>query len=110
MTNLSYIRHSESETGAFFDILINGKEVGYAEITPANYVADITIYEEHRGQGIGTAALQRLSKDLGTLYLAPDNEGAERLYARIGSVVADNSHIYNLWGWGVDQGYGLYEI
>lgn len=79
------------------------------------YLSRIDVEEGFRGQGIGTEALKAIRKDFWKLYYAPDNEDAERLYARLGTKVigdevdeylpSDLECLYYL-----DQGFGIYEL
>lgn len=77
------------------------------------YIERIDVDEGFRGQGIGTEAIREIAGDFDSLFAAPDNEGAARLYARIGEQVvgedidaaAPLECLYYL-----DQGFGVYEI
>lgn len=69
------------------------QEVGYAELfvsydedgdEKSAYINSIEIYEQYRNHGFGTAALKEIAAEHGGIYICPDNEDAERLYARIG--------------------------
>lgn len=68
-------------------------KVGYAELLvsydedgdeKSAYINSIEIYEQYRNNGLGTAALKEVAAEHNGIYICPDNEGAERLYARIG--------------------------
>lgn len=89
-------------------ILQNGVEVGAAEISYGTdelpYVERIDIYPEYRNQGIGTKALKLIADKYGDYLIAPDNQDAARLYARLGELVETDITSY------IDQGYGVYEI
>jgi ribosomal protein S18 acetylase RimI-like enzyme len=56
-------------------------------------VYDVDVLDSHRRRGIGTAMFQRLAAlarehgiDEGFVLTEPDNEGANRLYAKAGGV------------------------
>lgn len=68
------------------------------------YLERIEIREEHQGQGHGTEAIQQLARMYRSIYFAPDNEGAQRLYERIAAEATDDFMRMS------DQGYGVYEI
>ena len=68
-------------------------EIGYAELfvsydedgdEKSAYINSIEIYETYRNKVFGTAALKELATKHNGIYICPDNEDAERLYARIG--------------------------
>lgn len=89
-------------------ILQNGIEVGAAGISYGTdelpYVERIDIYPEYQNQGIGTKALKLIADKYGDYLIAPDNQDAARLYARLGELVETDITSY------IDQGYGVYEI
>lgn len=97
-----------------FDILTDGIAIGCGSMMEAenegdfNYLERFDIYEEHQGQGYGTAALQALTEIYGSYFLAPDSEGARRLYERVGCEA--NAADYDRFGFAVDAGFGVYEI
>jgi len=69
------------------DIILNGEKIGYAElfiIDEYNYIKSIEIKKEYRSKGYGTKVLTDLAAELNGLYICPDNNDAERLYARLG--------------------------
>lgn len=79
----------------WYDISIMEGEtkVGYAELLvsydedgdeKSAYINSIEIYEQFRNCGHGTAALKTIAAEHNGVYICPDNEDAERLYARIG--------------------------
>ena len=74
-------------------IMNDGEQIGYAELfvsydedgdEKSAYINSIEIYEQFRNCGHGTAALKTIAAEHDGLYICPDNEDAERLYARIG--------------------------
>lgn len=69
------------------------------------YVERIDVDDGYRSHGYGTAMLKQLAAMYGGVYLAPDNDDARRLYARLGDDVTSKGS----WGY-VDQGYGVYAI
>ena len=89
-------------------ILQNGIEVGAAGISYGTdelpYVERIDIYPEYQNKGIGTKALKLIADKYGDYLIAPDNQDAARLYARLGELVETDITSY------IDQGYGVYEI
>lgn len=113
MTKATYtLKHTDEEIGLeYYDIILKGTKIGDFEFAPKqNCVTWIGIDEEYQGKGIGTQILRTISNDFGTIYLAPMDEDNEKLYKRIGSQVDEGSKVYNDWGFGHDQGFGLYEI
>lgn len=92
-----------------FDIVLDGQKIGYAsamyEEGTDTYIDRIDIDEDYRNHGYGTAALHVLADTFGgMIYLAPDNEDAQRLYDRLGWEYTGENADY------VDQGFGVYEI
>ena len=106
MTTFEVIRETDEsiEYGAYID----GKQVAAASVLLGDegaYCERIDVDEDKRGQGIGTAFLRFLSEAHGDIYVAPDNEDAQRLYDRLGYDVTDKDD----WCY-VDQGFGVYRI
>ena len=109
-------KNEEPELYLTYDIRFDGQTVGAASVTIGvtedgkeihenAYCERIDVEEAYRNLGIGTAALKALSSEFGSIFLAPDNEDAQRLYDRIGYEVTDKGDWY-----AVDQGFGVYEI
>lgn len=77
------------------------------------YVERIDVEPMHQGRGIGSSAIMEIAGDFRCVFAAPDNEGAARLYARLGEKVvgegidsaAPLECLYCL-----DQGYGVYGV
>lgn len=91
-----------------YDIIADGAAVGVINMTVSDggaYCEGIEVEENRRNQGIGTAALGLLSREFGSVLVAPDNEDAQRLYERLGYDVTDKGD-----NWSVNQGFGVYEI
>lgn len=88
---------------------VGGVDVGGASVIVYDdgdaYVERVDIDAGYRNRGYGTAMLKQFAARYGTVYLAPDNDGARRLYARLGDDVTSKGS----WGY-VDQGYGVYAI
>lgn len=86
-----------------------GVEIGGASVIAYDdgtaYVERVDVDDGYRNRGYGTAMLKQLAAMYGAVYLAPDNDGARRLYARLGDDVTDKGS----WSY-VDQGYGVYAI
>ncbi len=102
------VRSTPDETFTYevYTASVDGIEVGCASVMTddkSTYVDRIDIYDGYRNHGYGTAFLMGLSKEYGSVVLAPDSEDSRRLYDRLGN---DVSRDY----WMVDQGYGVYEI
>lgn len=89
-----------------YELHQNGEIIGWASVLASEtaYVERIDIAADHRGQGAGTWMLKELSRRFGSIYLAPDNENARRLYARLGCDYTGSD------AEAVDQGLGVYEI
>ena len=110
MTEIKRISTSEEEsyTSIEYVMLSDGQEIGWASVqadSASAYCERIDIDEAWRNQGHGTAFLKALSDEHGSIFVAPDNEDAQRLYDRLGWDVSGKGD----W-WAVDQGYGVYEI
>lgn len=109
MTTIELTRSTDegSYTSMAYVMTLDGKEIGWASLSVSEnaYCERIDIDEAHRNQGHGTAFLRALASEHGSLFIAPDNEDAQRLYDRIGWDVSDKDD----W-WAVDQGFGVYEI
>jgi GNAT superfamily N-acetyltransferase len=89
-----------------YEAVIDGVTIGYANVYTNDswtYLERIDIEEEYRGQGYGTAFINHLVTEYGSIVAAPDNEDSQRLFERLGRDVSDKH-------WYVDQGYGVYEI
>lgn len=86
------------------DVAIGGASVIVYDNGDA-YIERIDVDDGYRNRGYGTAMLKQFAARYGTVYLAPDNDGARRLYARLGDDVTSRGS----WGY-VDQGYGVYAI
>lgn len=110
MNEFKKIRETEEETytSLQYAMIVDGVEIGWANILVDDngaYCERIDIAEDRRNHGYGTAFLQALSSEFGSIFVAPDNEGAQRLYDRLGYDVSDKDD----WCY-VDQGFGVYEI
>lgn len=113
MTNVTIKKVGEWDCDTYlseaYAMHIDAREIGGAEILTSEtgaYVERIDIDSENdRGKGYGTALLQELSSIYGSITIAPDNEGAQRLYDRLGTDVSTRGD-----NWAIDQGFGVYEI
>ena len=99
---------SSDETQAYeTDIKLGDKVVGFVEHTDTDddaIISNILIKEEFRNKGIGTAVLKQLISEYYSVTLAPDNEGATRLYERLGfEELTTNAPE-------IDQGFGVWKI
>ncbi len=80
--------------GAVWCRLLSGKEKGFAHINDETPELGIAVSHEHRGEGVGTALLERLLKAAETLYpaivlsVSPENRAIE-LYKRLGFETVD---------------------
>ncbi|MCM1276040.1 MAG: GNAT family N-acetyltransferase [Lachnospiraceae bacterium] len=89
------------------EIRADGETVGYIDLMiddSFTYCDCISIYARFQNRGIGTEVLRTVSAEFGGLVLAPDNEGARRLYARLGDIWDGYEAGY------IDQGYGVYRV
>ncbi len=95
---------------ATFTVEVDGKVVGVGSIVEngMTYLEGLEIYEEHRNQGYGTKAIYELANIYGEICMAPDNEDAARLYARIADPMKQTD--YDAWGFAIDQGYGVFVL
>lgn len=88
---------------------VGGVDVGGASVIVyddgTTYIERVDIDDGYRNRGYGSAMLKRLATIYDTVYLAPDNDDARRLYARLGDDVTSKGS----WGY-VDQGFGVYAI
>lgn len=98
-------RDEDSYIANLYHIIVDGENIGSVstmEDEDSIYIERIDVDEAFRNRGHGTEALRMLSGMASTVYLAPDNEDAQRLYERIG---------YETYSFPeVDQGFGVYEI
>ena len=109
--NLTHSTEEDTYTNSAYEAVVDDTVVGFAEtVTDENstYVERVDIKEEYRNQGFGTAFLKAISAEYGSIFLAPDNADAQRLYERIGCEM--NERDYDKFGCYIDQGYGVYEI
>lgn len=97
-----------------YDIYADGVRVGDAQIVTdydkeesdsAAYIERIDIDDQHRCKGIGTAAIEMISREHDCAILAPDSERSKALYERLGRDITD----HEVYGY-CDQGYGVYKI
>lgn len=109
MTTIERTRSTDegSYTAMAYVMKLDGQEIGWASLSVSEnaYCERIDIDEAHRNQGYGTAFLRALASEFGSVFVAPDNEDAQRLYDRLGWDVSDKDD----W-WAIDQGFGVYEI
>lgn len=110
MTEIKRIstREEDTYTSIGYVMLLDGQEIGWASVqvdSSSAYCERIDIDEANRNHGFGTELLRSLSDEFGSIFVAPDNEDAQRLYDRLGYDVTDKGD----W-WAVDQGFGVYEI
>ncbi len=101
---------NQKENGVF-EVEVDGQIIGEGRMDSdddGNYLEGLDIEEAHRGQGYGTKALHELAEVYGSYFLAPDNEGAQRLYERVAEPMKEKD--YNEFGFAIDQGFGVYEI
>ena len=97
----------DTHTAIQYDILANGAEAGVINVQLDDsyaYCDFICVHDDKRNAGIGTAALEALVDEYDRVVIAPDNEDARRLYARLGREWNGEDAGY------IDQGYGVYEL
>lgn len=93
------------------DIYEGETKVGYAELfvsydedgdEKSAYINSIEIYEAYRNNGLGTKTLKEIAAEHNGVYICPDNEDAERLYARIGEETSAPDELESeMDNWGV---------
>ena len=113
MTNINLVKTNYEDTYEYrtYQITDGQSVIGFALVMYSEgdeveaYCERIDIDENHRNAGHGTEALRALSSEFGDIYVAPDNEGAQRLYERLGCD-ASNCDVADY----LDQGYGFYRI
>ena len=104
----------------FYDlkIMLDDAKIGYVEIyigydddgdETYTFVKTIDIDEEHRNHGYGTQVLKTLADEHDGIYLCPDNDDAERLYARLGDEV-DYAHCPDALEGEMDEYGTMYHI
>lgn len=106
MTSYTIIHQTEESTE--YAAYIENRQVATASVLHGDdgaYCERIDVEEDMRNQGIGSDFLRFLSTTYGDIYVAPDNEDAQRLYDRLGFDVTDRDD----WCY-VDQGFGVYRI
>ena len=98
---------SRSDSIAHYVAEVDGELVGYLKLNwglsgrDASYVALVNVHPRYRGRGIGTSLLKRaiersleLGLDRVDLHTWPGNEGAIRLYKRLGFFWVPKTHVY----------------
>lgn len=98
-------RDEDSYIANLYHIIVDGENIGSVstmEDEESIYIERIDVDEAFQNRGYGTAALRIFSEMASTVYLAPDNKDAQRLYERIGCETYSFPE--------VDQGFGVYEI
>ena len=103
---------TRTDEGYVHELWVPGREVGRARVNfsaqeedPWAYCELLYIEPEMRGQGLGTEMLRWMAARYGSVVVAPDNRGAQRLYERLGRE-AYGREAYDY----IDQGFGVYEI
>lgn len=102
-----------TEDGCIHQLYVDGRAVGRARVdlsaepgeSPWAYCELLYIEPEMRGQGLGTEMLRWMAARYGSVVVAPDNLGAQRLYKRLGREAYGREAYYY-----IDQGFGVYEI
>lgn len=104
---------TRTDKGYIHEMWVPGREVGRARVDlsaaqgedPWAYCELLYIEPEMRGQGLGTELLRWMAARYGSVVVAPDNRGAQRLYERLGREAYGREAYYY-----IDQGFGVYEI
>lgn len=110
LKSISFGGDIEDTDGAreIFEILADGQKVVSATLQTWDdgnaLIERIDIDDEEQGKGYGTAAIKDLARRADRCFIVPDNEGARRLYARLGSETTKDTWTY------LDQGFGVYEL
>lgn len=89
-----------------YEMYVNGENVGGAsvvEFQDCTYLERIDIYDGYMSQGHGTRFINWLANRYDGIIAAPDNEGCQRLFSRLG----DEEEVLLQ---GYDQGHGLYRV
>ena len=102
-----------TDEGCIHRMYVCGRLIGRARVdlsaeqgeSPWAYCELLYIEPEMRGQGLGTELLRWMAARYGSVVVAPDNRGAQRLYERLGSEACGREAYYY-----IDQGFGVYEI
>lgn len=88
---LQWVRRKiEAQIGEYQRVLMDGSLAGYVHFHPDGErmeLDDLYILPEYRGQGIGTAVVEKCCAETEKpvyLYVFRRNEGAVRLYQRLG--------------------------
>ena len=91
---LQWVRRKiEAQIGEYQRVLMDGSLAGYVHFHPAGErmeLDDLYILPEYRGQGIGTAVVEKCCGETEKpvyLYVFRRNEGAVRLYQRLGFMI-----------------------
>ena len=104
---------TRTDKGYIHEMWVPGREVGRARVDLSAaqgedqwaYCELLYIEPEMRGQGLGTEFLRWMAARYGSVVVAPDNRGAQRLYERLGREAYGREAYYY-----IDQGFGVYEI
>ena len=102
-----------TEDGCIHRMYVSGRSVGRARVDlsaaqgedPWAYCELLYIEPEMRCHGLGTEFLRWMAARYGSVVVAPDNRGAQRLYKRLGREAYGREAYYY-----IDQGFGVYEI
>ena len=83
-------RKTEAQIGEYHRVMMEGRLAGYVHFHPEGErmeLDDLYILPEYRGRGIGTAVVEKCCAETEKpvyLYVFRRNEGAVRLYQRLG--------------------------
>ena len=89
---MNKISIKEVEQYKEFDILLDGKVIGSAEIKyPDMTLNNFNIHPQYQGKGYGQEAIKQFVDDFGVtnLWVSPENETAKHIYEKNGFVVDD---------------------
>lgn len=91
-------RKLEAQIQGYERILCDGVHAGYVHVIPGEECTeldDLFVFPEHQGRGIGTEVIRRCIRGSCPpvmLYVFIRNEGAIRLYRRLGFRVTETVH------------------
>ena len=96
-----------------FNVVVGGKVVGSGSVhifddssNDMCYLERLDIDKKYRNKGYGTDVLYKVLDRYGSFYTAPDNRDSKRFIDKVAHELLP--HLYQDWGYQIDQGFGVY--